>query len=107
MDKFSVVTFAFKTQAERDEIERRSKLVDTHSTEPNELAAYEKDLRLRYMKTSRDDFFEYLTTLQDAVPGDDRSHELTRHTTLVALWKPKKPEPFDKVVSNLSGVANT
>ncbi|RMX95154.1 hypothetical protein D0867_13599 [Hortaea werneckii] len=107
MDQPLVVTFAFKTQAESDEIERRSKLVNTHSTEANELAAYEKDLRLRYIKTSRDDFFEYLTTLQDAVPGDDGSHELTEHTTLVPLWKPKKSEPFDKVVSNLSGVANT
>ncbi|KAI7266628.1 hypothetical protein KC343_g4392 [Hortaea werneckii] len=101
------VTFAFKTQIERDEIERRSKLIDTHPNEVNELAAYEKDLRLRYIKTSREDFFAYLTTLQDAVPGKDGSHELTDNTTLVPLWKPKKSEPFHQVISNLCGVANT
>ncbi|GAB1735355.1 hypothetical protein NU219Hw_g2991t1 [Hortaea werneckii] len=104
----SVVTFAFKTEAERKEIERRSKLAETPPTEiTEELADYEKELRSRYIKTSRDDFFEYLTTLQDAVPRKDGSRALTDDTTLVPLWKPKKSEPFDKVVSNLSGVANT
>ena len=41
MDQPSGLKFAFKTRAEHDEIERRSKLVDRHPTEFNELAAYE------------------------------------------------------------------
>ncbi|KAI7489748.1 hypothetical protein KC357_g2157 [Hortaea werneckii] len=102
-----VIRFAFKTEAERDEIERRSKLVDLLPTEIDELAAHEKDLRLRYIKTSRDDFFEYLKTLPNVVPGRDGSHDLTDDTPLIPLWKPKKSEPFDRLLSNLSGVANT
>ncbi|KAI7476554.1 hypothetical protein KC351_g9390 [Hortaea werneckii] len=102
-----LIRFAFKTEAERDEIERRSKLVDLLPTEIDELAAHEKDLRLRYIKTSRGDFFEYLKTLPNVVPGRDGSHDLTDDTPLIPLWKPKKSEPFDRLLSNLSGVANT
>jgi len=102
-----VATFTFKAYAQRDKIERRPRLVDILPTKINELAAHEKDLRLRYIRTSRDDLFEYLKTLQDSVRGRDGSHELTDYTSLVLLGKPKKFEPYGTVVSNLSGEAHT
>ncbi|KAI6857530.1 hypothetical protein KC343_g2328 [Hortaea werneckii] len=91
-----MIEVAFKTRAERDEIERRSKLVDRHPTEFNELAAYEtidyaysKDINKHYLR---------ITTSQSAIPTPS--------------WRMQHARPLDKSIDselaylNLCGVAN-
>ncbi|KAI6848412.1 hypothetical protein KC332_g3702 [Hortaea werneckii] len=92
MDQPSVLKFAFKTRAERDEIERRSKLFDGHPTEFNELAAFEK-IDYAYSKACK----------------VGQSPDLMDETTLIPLLKLDKAiesELSQLAHLNLSGVAN-